>query len=62
MTTKVTALAARNCAGAKIAGGSMGLLARRSVTTKAAEETTASITAAANRGEVTPAEGRTMIP
>ena len=61
LTTKVTTLAARNCAGAKIAGGSMGWFPRRSVTTKAAEDTTASTAAAANCGEVTPAPGRTMI-
>ena len=61
LTTKVTALAARNCAGAKIAGGSMGWFPRRSITTKAAEDTTASTAAAANCGDLTPAPGRTMI-
>ena len=61
LTTKVTALAARNRAEAKIAAGSMGWLLRRSVTAKAAEDTTASAAAAANPGDVTPAPGRTMI-
>ena len=59
--TKVTALAARNCAEAKIAGGSMGWLPCRSMTAKAAEEATASAAATANPGDVTPAPGRTMI-
>ncbi len=61
LTTKVTALAARNGAGAKIAGGSMGWLLRRSVTAKAADDTTASTAAAANPGDLTPRPGRTMI-
>jgi hypothetical protein len=61
LTTKVTAFAARNCAGRKIASGSMGWLLRRSVTAKVAEDATASTAAAANRGEVTPPPGRMMI-
>src|SRR5260370_40286614 len=61
LTTKVTAFAARNCAGAKIAGGSMGWVPRRSMTAKAAEDATASTAAAANPGDLTPPPGRTRI-
>src|SRR5690348_2438818 len=61
LTTKVTALAARNCAGAKIAGGSMGWLARRSVTTRVAEDSRATTAAAAKGGDRAPRPGRTMI-
>jgi hypothetical protein len=61
LTTKVTAFAARNCAGRKIAGESMGWLARHSVTAKVAEDSRASTAAAANLGDLTPPPGRTMI-
>jgi hypothetical protein len=61
LTTKVTALAARNCAGAKIAGGSMGWLPRRSAAAKAAPDATASTAAAANPGDLMPRSGATMI-
>jgi len=39
----------------------MGWLARRSVTAKVAEDTTASTAAAANSGDLTPLPGRMMI-
>jgi hypothetical protein len=61
LTTKVTAFAARNCAGRKIAGGSMGWLLRHSVTAKVTDDPTASTAAATNLGELTPPPGRTMI-
>src|SRR6266567_4531384 len=61
LTTKVTALAARNRAGRKIAGGSTGWLPRHSVTAKAAEDATASTAAAVNPGDLMPPPGRTMI-
>jgi hypothetical protein len=60
LTTKVTAFAARNRAGRKIAGGSMGWPARRSVMAKATEDTKASTAAATNPGAPAPLPGSTM--
>jgi hypothetical protein len=61
LTTKVTAFAARNCAGRKIASGSIGWLPCRSVTTKMTEDPTASTAATANPGDAAPPSGRTRI-